>query len=131
MHRSISMLTVAALGVMVMACGSPEQQATAEAVRAAITAHIRANDDQLTVNDPRTGQPLILAFDYVHDGVEGTAGGRQVACVDYRAPDGTVFDIDYYVDPREGYQVEDVVVHLAGDEEVLSAQERERLNAAP
>lgn len=116
------------LPLILAACGGGGNAAPAEDVRAAITEDIDAMNDTLTVDDPRTGAPLALTFDHVHEAVEETPGGRYVACVDYRSADGEVYDVDYYVD-REGdaYRVEEVVLHKAGDETVISEQQRAEL----
>ena len=52
----------------------------------------------MTFDDPTGEGRLTLAFDHVHDGVHATEGGRQVVCVDFKSADGTVYDVDFYVD---------------------------------
>lgn len=68
----------------------------------------------------------------MHESVDATPGGRHVACVDFRDAQGTVYDVDYYVD-REGgtFAAEDIVLHKAGTETVLPASERARLDSLP
>jgi hypothetical protein len=132
--REISMIRFASrflgmvpLAALLASCGA----APAAEVQAAIAEDIHAQDDALTLTDPRSGAALELAFDHVHEGVEETAGGRYVACVDFRGTDGTLYDVDYYVDREgEGYRVEDVVLHKADGENVISDEERARLEAA-
>jgi hypothetical protein len=43
--------------------------------------------------DPRTGEPLRLAFDHVHAGVKPHDEGY-VACVDFKDSFGKVYDVD-------------------------------------
>jgi hypothetical protein len=65
--------------------------------------------------------------------VEDTEGGRALVHVTFTAEDGATYDVDYYVRPAgeggEGYFVDDVVMHMAGMEEVMPAGDRERLDA--
>lgn len=52
--------------------------------------------------------------------------------MDFRAADGTVYDVDYYVKRENGsYRVGDIVMHKAGAEDVLASDERARLDAEP
>ncbi len=129
---AFSKRTVLAATTIVAACGSAVPAERAEEVRSAITAAIRERGDTLTLADPRTGAPVLLTFDYVHDGVVATPGGRYTACVDYRDARGTAYDVDYYVGGgTTGVGVEDVVMHRVGEEDVLAAAERERLDGVP
>jgi hypothetical protein len=96
-----------------------------------VRAQITANGDRITLPDPTRGAPVDLVFDHVHDGVETTEGGRQVVCVDFRASDGTLYDVDYYVarPPAGGdILVQDTVVHKVAGKAALSDEERARLN---
>lgn len=114
------------------ACRSRADESAADGVKAAITAAIQSQGDSITVTDPSTGQPVTLAFDHVHESVDATAGGRRVACVDFRAADGRVFDVDYYVGRRDGQLgVEDVVLHEVGGKSVIACSTRARLDSAP
>lgn len=124
-------LGVIAISALLAACGSGGADVSAEQVRATIAEDIHAQNDVITLTDPRTDAPLQLAFDHVHEGVEETEGGRYFACVDFRTADGTVYDVDYYVDGEGGsYEVEDVVLHEVDGENLISDEERARLNAA-
>lgn len=123
-------LGVLTCSTLLSACGPRESDVPSVEVRAAIAAVIHAQNDTMSLTDPRSGTPVRLAFDYVHEGVERTPGGRYLACVDFRAEDGEVYDVDYYVRrDGEGYRVADVVVHKAGGEKVLPATERARLDS--
>lgn len=114
---------------MAASCGAADPD-EATAVRAAITDSIASQKNTVSVTDPRTHSPIELTFDHVHEGVEATPGGRQVACVDFHAADGTVYDVDYYVKRANGsYRVADVVMHKAGAEDVLPSSDRARLDA--
>ena len=104
-----------------------------EAVRSAIQAHIDAEGRTLRVDDPTRAQAVTLAFDHVHERVKDTSGGRHLACVDFRAADGTVYDVDYYV--RAGADggdpvVEDVVLHKVEGENVLAPERQRELDRA-
>ncbi|MBI4263142.1 MAG: hypothetical protein HY657_02095 [Acidobacteria bacterium] len=119
-----------AVSIAAASCGAADSD-EATAVRAAITDSIASQQNRVSVTDPRTNTPIQLEFDHVHEGVTTTPGGRQVACVDFRAADGTIYDIDYYIGHENGsYRVGDIVMHKAGDEEVLPSSERARLDAA-
>jgi hypothetical protein len=112
------------------ACRSRAVPAAVASVKAAITAAIQAQGDSITVTDPTTGQPVTLVFDHVHESVDATAGGRHVACVDFRVADGRVFDVDYYVGTEDGrVQVQDYVVHVVGGQKVIADSTRARLDS--
>ncbi len=84
-----------------------------------------------TFDDPSGDGQLTLAFDYVHDGVKATEGGRQVVCVDFKSADGTVYDVDFYVDRSEGSDallVKDTVIHKVSGKNVLSDARRAELD---
>ncbi len=144
--RRLLSLPVALLALA--ACGAPEDRAgrapdeeaagvggevPAEAVRTAIADAIHAEGDMVMLPLPgRPGEePLHLTFDYVHEGVEETPGGRYVACVDFRGADGTIYDVDYYVDREDGrLRVQELVVHKVGEEDVIPDSTRARLEEA-
>lgn len=124
-------LAVPALLAILAGCGGAED-VPAEAVRATIADTIHAQGDSLILAEPGSGDPLVMRFDHVHEAVDPTPGGRYVACVDYVGPDGTVYDVDYYLDDPDGtLRVEDVVLHKVADENVISDSERARLDSLP
>lgn len=128
------LLTFAALAATTTlwsaACRSRVDQGAEANVKAAITASIQSQGDSLTVTDPASGQPIALGFDHVHESVAETPGGRHVACVDFRAADGRVFDLDYYVGRRDGNpEVQDHIVHKVEGREVIASATRARLDA--
>ncbi len=117
----------------VIACAgdeSGEGNVPAAEVRDAIAAKIHAENDSVSFADPRSGTQIQLAFDHIHESVEKTPGGRYVACVDFRSAEGTVYDVDYYID-REGggLHVESLVVHKVGGESVIADSTRARLES--
>lgn len=125
----LAVVLVTAMSIVAASCRAADPDEAA-AVRAAITDAIASQKNSVTVTDPRTSTPIQLTFDHVHDGVETTPGGRQVACVDFRAADGILYDVDYYVKRENGnYSVGDVVMHKAGSEDVLPSDKRAGLDA--
>ena len=85
----------------------------------------------MTFDAPDGDGQLTLAFDYVHDGVHATDGGRQVVCVDFKSASGDLYDVDFYVDDAEGSDalvVEDAVIHKLNGESVLPAARRAELD---
>ncbi len=124
-------LAIPGLLSLIAGCGGGEAVPD-EAVRNTIADTIQAQGDSLVLTDPRSGDPLVMRFDHVHEAVDPTPGGRYVACVDYVGPDGTVYDVDYYLGDRDGIiHVEDVVLHEIDDEDVIAKAERARLDSLP
>jgi hypothetical protein len=120
-----------ALAFPSVGCGGAADDATPEDVRAAAEAHLRTSGGQMTFDDPNGGDPLVLAFDRVHEGVEATEGGRHVVCVDFKSADDTVYDVDFYVDRAEAsgeLLLEDAVIHKVGGSNVLSEARRAELD---
>lgn len=123
-----SILTALAFGLVAQA-GSADE--AAEAVREAAAEHVRASGGEITFDDPSDDGRLTLAFDHVHDGVKATSGGRQVVCVDFKGADGTVYDVDFYVDRADtsgDLLVEDAVVHKVSGKSVLPDARRSELD---
>lgn len=123
--------TLAVLVLISVAPAGAERSTTPEAVRTAAAEHARTSGGKMTFDDPSGGGQLTLAFDHVHDGVKTTEGGRQVVCVDFKSPDGTVYDVDFYVDRAEisdALLVEDAVIHKVRGKSVLSDARREELD---
>lgn len=108
------------------------QQPQNVSAKAAISHAMMASGNMLTLQNPVSGEDVELRFHFVHDGVHETPGGRQAACVDFMDADGTTYDVDFYVteNPDGKFEVTDTVIHKIGDEEVLPAEERERLEQA-
>jgi hypothetical protein len=105
------------------------QQPQNVSAKAAISHAMMASGNMLTLTNPVSGEDVELRFHFVHDGVRETPGGRQAACVDFMDADGTTYDVDFYVtQTADGkFEVTDTVIHKIGDDEVLAAAERERL----
>jgi hypothetical protein len=122
---------VVATATLSAGCGSAADSATPEAVRAAAEAHARTSGGEMTFDDPNGEGRLTLAFDHVHEGVKATEGGRHVVCVDFKGADGTVYDVDFYVDRGESSAdlvVEDAVIHKVGGKNVLPDTRRAELD---
>jgi len=116
---------------LVIGCGSSAQDIPTEDVQSAILERIRGEKGTLRLENPSSGEPVDLSFERVHESVKRTPGGRFVACVDFLGPESTVYDVDYFVRFADGeYRVADVVMHKAGGESVLSADERAGLESA-
>jgi len=109
-------------------CGAQDPKPSAAITRDVVRAYIdERGGGEMAFEDPASDEVVVLALDRIHDEVRVSEGGRQVVCVDFRAEDGTAYDVDYYVggDPR--LEVQDVVIHRAGGETVLSDAQRARL----
>jgi hypothetical protein len=98
-------------------------------VQAAISHAMVANDNKLTLAHPVSGEEVELTFHFVHEGVHETASGRYASCVDFMDADGTMYDVDVYcVKTADGaFEVAEAAIHKVGGEEVITAEERERL----
>jgi hypothetical protein len=117
-----------ATAALVLGCGCGGPRSADEQVRSGVRQHIEAANEEVSVEDPRTGELMKLRFDHVHGGVGATEGGRHVVCVDFQDADGTVYDVDYYVGGTdEAREVQDLVMHKVDGASVLSAEERSRL----
>jgi hypothetical protein len=104
--------------------------AVPEAAREAARRHVQASGGEMTFDDPDGNGRLTLAFDHVHDGVKATEGGRQVVCVDFKSTEGTVYDVDFYVDRAEAageLLVEDALIHKVSGKNVLPDARRAEL----
>lgn len=67
--------------------------------------------ESFLVLDPRTGEPLRLAFDNVHAGVKPHENGH-LACVDFKDRAGKVHDVDVVVGKAgDAWRVEKVFLH--------------------
>lgn len=93
---------------------APEAPETSEAVRDAIERYVRHDVEvkgAFLMLDPRTGEPLELTFDHVHEGVN-PKGDDYVACVDFRDASGRLYDVDLVVDLEgEEAEVTDISLH--------------------
>lgn len=85
--------------------------------------HDIAVKEAFLVVDPRTGEPLRLTLDHVHQGVK-PRGERYLACVDFQDDAGTIHDVDVVVDlDAERPRVIDVYLHKV-DGETVAAEDR-------
>ncbi len=120
-----------AVALVVLSVGCAADDLAPKAVREAAEEHVRASGGEMSFDDPSGDDQLTLAFDHVHDGVKATEGGRQVVCVDFKGADGTLYDVDFYVDRSEGSDallVEDTVIHKVSGKNVLSDARRAELD---
>lgn len=81
---------------------------TASDIRSAILAHIEsetvANNGTFRIADSETREELSLHFDKLHDDkvaniLKGSGQGASFACTDFTAPDGTRYDLDFWMRP--------------------------------
>lgn len=95
--------------------------ATRDVVLQAIQEYVEqdiARKGKFLVLDPRTGEPLALAFDHVHQGVKPNGDGF-LACVDFKSADGAVHDVDVMVDLAGGEaRVTGVLLHKVAGQPV-------------
>ncbi len=135
--RHAAVVLLALVAALALACTDPSGHRhgtlSEEAVRDAIQAHVDAAGRTLEVEDPTQDAVVTLTFDHVHERVKDTSGGRRLACVDFEAADGRVYDVDYYVRAgRDGGPpvVEDVVLHKVEGESVLEPERQQELDRA-
>ena len=64
--------------------------------------------------DPETRSLVQLEFKQLHDSIElkGRTNPYFVSCADFVAPDGTLYDLDFFV--SENYSVVSTLVHAKG-----------------
>src|SRR5262249_19023341 len=128
-HRFSSYALMSVASLLIAGCSGGGEDAAI--VRNAVNQHI-TSEQFVYVTDPRSGNTVQvdLASMQVQDAVDQTAGGRQLVHVTFKAEDGTTYDVDYYVKrDGEAFRIDDVVTHMAGNEDVLPASMRELLNA--
>ena len=135
--RASRLWLLLALPLLVWGCATQENAetettevaaVTPEEIRSLVVDEIHAVNDTIALPHPTTGESVNLVYSAVHEGVMETPGGRQMVCVDFVGPEGTMYDVDYYVSQRNGqWFVTDVVIHKMGEEMVLSEPDRTRL----
>lgn len=122
-------LTVPALGA---AQEHPEHPEEGEAAAPALTeaqladaieAHVEdvAADHGGTypIEDPETGETLQLTLEKVHEErLAQTAPGTYFACVDFGAPDGTTYDVDFFMtgDSADDLEFQEFSIHKVNGE---------------
>ncbi len=138
-----SILAVLALALLLPACAqNAGESETAKApvqeeetsdspdddVKAAIVASLESMENTVDVTNPTSQEVVQLTLDFVHDGVNPTPGGRYAVCVDFKSEDGSQYDLDYFVRMEEGgYVVAEYALHKVDGEDVMAAEEKERL----
>jgi hypothetical protein len=75
------------------------------------------------VLDPRSGTPLRLAFDHVHEGVKAHTTGY-VACVDFKDASGKIYDVDVVVG-SDARRIQEVFLHKV-DGKAITAEKKTR-----
>ncbi len=62
--------------------------------------------------DPRSGEPIRLSLDHVHEGVEAHEQGY-VACVDFKDGAGRLYDVDIVVGKSAPMEIAKAFLHKA------------------
>jgi len=71
----------------------------ADAIEGHIQMEAAAHDGAFPISDERSGQQLHLTPVKVHrDKLTKVGQDRYFACVDFKAPDGKLFDVDFFMD---------------------------------
>ncbi len=82
------------------------KDALAHAIRAHVNKVAQDHDGAYPLQDPETGQALQLKLEKVHkERLARTAPDTYFACVDFDAPDGTTYDVDFFM---KGTQANDL-----------------------
>lgn len=133
MIRSTLVATLMGALAVVVGCTRPPSEGeapSAEAVRSAVLQKLEqtlaANDGSIELVEEGAEEGIELTVERVHDDIE------HVACVDFTAPDGTPFDVDFYLAGRDGaLHVERIRLHKVGSETVEPAGVRVRIESLP
>lgn len=87
-----------------------------DAMQRVMATHIHAltesnGNDKYPIFDPESRSLVQLQFDGLHDSVEvkGRTTPYFVSCADFLAPDGTQYDVDFFI--SRNYEVVLAVVH--------------------
>ena len=124
-HFTTLLMTV--IATIVTAAGAAEaadvDETTKAAVQEAIHAYIEedlARKETFLILDPRSGEPLSLAFDHVHSGVYPYEQDAYRACVDFMDAADVLYDVDFTVAIDEDGEatVDEIWVHKVGGEAV-------------
>lgn len=114
---------------------------SAAQIQSAIVAHIEAetarNAGTFRITDDLTQQELALRFEKLHDDkvaniLEGSGKGSSFACTDFVAADGTRYDLDFWMKPDAGgqLQVVDTKVHKVNGDPRFTYQNDEIVQIA-
>lgn len=119
-------LTLTALaGAAPAATQEEPDAATQERVIAAIEDYVRQDvelKETFLIVDPRSGEPLKLAYDHVHEGIHPEGEGAWRACVDFTDAAGTLYDVDVVVELGERAEIDRVFVHKVDGEAIEGGQ---------
>jgi len=96
---------------------------TKEQLADAIEAHVdevaEKNGGVYPIDDPETGKALRLTLQKVHEErLAQTAPGTYFACVDFGAPDGTTYDVDFFMkgDSADHLEYQEFSIHKVNGE---------------
>ncbi len=79
--------------------GSLTKDQLADAIEGHIQKEAAAHDGAFPISDEKSGQQLHLTLVKVHrDKLTKVGQDRYFACVDFKAPDGKLFDVDFFMD---------------------------------
>jgi len=111
--RDIAVMAAAAawLGVGTFTAGAEESH------RKAIERHIHAHSQEgvYAIYDAREGKALGLELDSIHETAHPMDSGEIFYCADFRGADGTLYDLDFYVEASgERPVVVESFIHKAG-----------------
>lgn len=110
-----ALMLIGFLGVWaVVHSQTPLDEETKKETLAAIERYVKEDVElkqAFLIVDPRTGEPLRLTFDYVHQGVKPHAEGY-LSCVDFKDAAGRSYDVDVVVARSGGeMKVKEVFLH--------------------
>jgi hypothetical protein len=98
-----------------------------KAIREHIETSAKASGGKFEVKDDVLNKTWNLELVRVHkDKLQALADGRYFACVDFKAPDGTMVDVDFFM-KKEGndLKVNDTTVHKINGKARYSYQEKD------
>jgi hypothetical protein len=91
----------------------------ADAIEAYVEAVAEEHGGSYPIEDPEAGETLQLTLQKVHEErLAMTAPNTYFACVDFGAPDGTTYDVDFFMkgETAEGLEFEDFSIHKVNGE---------------
>jgi len=101
--------------------GTTEVKLTKEDLARAIEDHVKAKseDGVFKVQDEVSGKTLDFKLDLVHEERLSQVGpDRYFACADFKADDGTVYDVDFFMEGKDkgSLQFSDLSIHKVNGE---------------
>ena len=98
----------------------PTKEAVGAAVRTWVAGDVKLKGGYFLVWDATAKKALVLTLDKVHDDkLTMTAPGTWFACADFKAEDGTVWDLDVFmkVDSGKHLEASDLSIHKENGKE--------------